>query len=282
MNVKIKTLIFYIVPHHFISWISYFLAHITWPPIKNRFIDLYSYLHPVSLDDALIKERYEFESLNAFFTRALEPSARPQARGKNTLVCPVDGRVSQTQAIENGRIFQAKGQDYSLLELVGGIKELAEPFENGMFSTIYLSPTDYHRIHMPLAGQLTDTVYVPGRLFSVAPWTVENVPRLFARNERVVCKFDTAAGPIIMILVGAINVSAIDTVWGGCETPPSGRKVKYRSYDDVQIKLKKGAEMGRFNLGSTIILLTQDNVTFDDSITPGEATLMGQALGQFE
>jgi len=282
MNVKTKTLLFYLIPHHFISWLSYYLAHITWAPVKNRFIDLYRYLHPVDLDLAVIKDPYEYTSLNDFFTRALEPSARPHARGKNTLLCPVDGKVSQAQAIESGRLFQAKGQDYSLLELVGGIKELAEPFENGMFSTIYLSPTDYHRIHMPLAGELTDTVYVPGRLFSVAPWTVENVPRLFARNERVVCKFNTAAGPMIMILVGAINVSAIDTVWGGCETPPSGWSVKHRRYQDVKISLKKGAEMGRFNLGSTVILLMGDNVSFDDSIKPGEVTQMGQALATFE
>lgn len=282
MNVKTKTIIFYLIPHHFISWVSYFLAHITWPPIKNRFIDLYRHLHPVNLDEAVIEDPYAYESLNDFFTRALKSSARPFARGKNTLLCPVDGCVSQAQSIENGRIFQAKGQDYSLMELVGGIKELAEPFENGMFSTIYLSPTDYHRIHMPLAGQLTDTVYVPGRLFSVAPWTVANVPRLFARNERVVCKFDTAAGPIIMILVGAINVSAIDTVWGGCETPPSGWKVKHRKYDDVKISLKKGAEMGRFNLGSTVIVLTGSNVSFDEKIISGEKTRLGQALGVFE
>jgi len=282
MNVKTKTILFYLLPHHFISWVSYFLAHITWPPIKNRFIDLYRHLHPVDLEQAIIKDPYEYKSLNDFFTRALEPSARPHARGKNTLLCPVDGTVSQAQPIENGRIFQAKGQDYSLLELVGGIKELAEPFENGMFSTIYLSPTDYHRIHMPLAGELTDTVYVPGRLFSVAPWTVENVPRLFARNERVVCKFNTTAGPMIMILVGAINVSAIDTVWAGCETPPSGWSVKHRSYENIKISLKKGAEMGRFNLGSTVILLMGDNVKFDESIKPGEATLLGQALATFE
>ncbi len=282
MNVKTKTILFYLLPHHFISWVSYFLAHITWPPIKNRFIDLYRHLHPIDINEALIKEPYAYNSLNEFFTRELDPSARPLARGKNTLLCPVDGRVSQAQAIENGRIFQAKGQDYSLLELVGGIKELAEPFENGKFSTIYLSPTDYHRIHMPLAGELTDTVYVPGRLFSVAPWTVENVPRLFARNERVVCKFKTPAGPMIMILVGAINVSAIDTVWGGTETPPSGWKIKHRKYDTVKVSLKKGAEMGRFNLGSTVIVLTGENVEFDDAIVPGEQTKLGQALGVFE
>jgi len=282
MNVKTKTILFYLLPHHFISWVSYFLAHITWPPIKNRFIDLYRHLHPIDINEALIKDPYAYNSLNEFFTRELDPSARPLARGKNTLLCPVDGRVSQAQAIDNGSIFQAKGQDYSLLELVGGIKELAEPFENGKFSTIYLSPTDYHRIHMPLAGELTDTVYVPGRLFSVAPWTVENVPRLFARNERVVCKFNTPAGPMIMILVGAINVSAIDTVWGGTETPPSGWKVKHRKYDTVKINLKKGAEMGRFNLGSTVILLTGDNIEFDDAIVPGEKTKLGQALGVFE
>ena len=282
MNDRYKAILFYLIPHHLISWISYHLARISWPPIKNRFIDLYRYLHPISLDHAVIKNAHDYPSLNAFFTRALEPSARPLARGKNTLLCPVDGKVSQAMSIENGRIFQAKGRDYSLLELVGGVKGIAEPFQNGKFATIYLSPQDYHRIHMPLAGELTDTVYVPGRLFSVAPWTVNNVPRLFARNERLVCRFNTTAGPMVMILVGAINVSAIDTVWGGCETPPSGWHTVHRQYDNVKISLKKGAEMGRFNLGSTVILLMGDNVTLDDAMTPGNATLMGQALGSFE
>ena len=193
----------------------------------------------------------------------------------------MDGAVSQAQAIENGRIFQAKGRDYSLLELVGGMEQLAEPFENGRFATLYLSPRDYHRIHMPLAGKLTDMVYVPGRLFSVAPHTVNTIPRLFARNERLVCKFETAAGPMIMVLVGAVNVSAIDTVWAGSVTPPSKRSIIHTRYETVDIQLDRGAEMGRFNLGSTVVLLMGENVELDELMVAGNSVRLGQALGRF-
>ena len=277
----LKSFPFYFIPHHFISWLVFHLARIEWQPIKKLSLDIYLSLHEVNMNEASESNPYAYKNLNAFFTRALKQDARPLAPGDNTLLCPVDGTVSQAQAIEDGRVFQAKKHNYSLLELVGGLEHLAKPFENGKFATLYLSPRDYHRIHMPLAGKLTDTVYVPGRLFSVAPHTVNTVPRLFARNERLVCKFDTDSGPMIMILVGAINVSAIDTVWSGPVTPPSKNKIIHTAYESVDIQLAKGAEMGRFNLGSTVIMLMGENVELDTSIVAGNTTRMGQALASF-
>ena len=273
----LKAMPFYVLPHHFISGLIFFLARIKWAPVKNISLKVYLSLHQVNMKEAVEEDPYAYETLNAFFTRVLKADARP-IDNTATMVCPVDGRVSQAQAIENGRVFQAKGHDYSLLELVGGINELAESFLDGSFATLYLSPRDYHRIHMPMDGKLTDMVYVPGRLFSVAPHTVNTVPRLFARNERLVCKFDTANGPMIMILVGAVNVSAIDTVWAGSVTPPSKRKVIHTTYPDVDISLKKGAEMGRFNLGSTVIMLTNNQFNLADKIKHNEAVILGQAL----
>lgn len=277
----LKALPFYILPHHALSWIIFHLARIEWPPVKTRLLKIYLGLHDVNMHEAEEPDPYAYKNLNAFFTRALRSNARPLARGTTTMLSPVDGTVSQAQAIKQGRIFQAKKRDYSLLELVGGIEALAKPFENGNFATLYLSPRDYHRIHMPIAGKLTDMVYVPGRLFSVAPHTVNSIPRLFARNERLVCAFDTEAGPMIMVLVGAVNVSAIDTVWAGPVTPPSKNKVIHTRYESVDIKLEKGAEMGRFNLGSTVIMLMGDNVTLDELIKHDNSVQMGQAMANF-
>jgi len=277
----LKSLPFYILPHHLLSWLIFHLARIEWGPIKNLSLDLYLYLHAVNMLEAVEENPYAYKNLNAFFTRALKPEARPQASGDNTLLCPVDGAVSQAQAIEDGRVFQAKGRDYSLLELLGGDEQLAELFRNGKFATLYLSPRDYHRIHMPIAGKLTRMVYVPGRLFSVAPHTVNCIPRLFARNERLVCAFETACGPMIMVLVGAVNVSAIDTVWAGSVTPPSKRRVIHTRYDSVDIRLEKGAEMGRFNLGSTVIMLMGENVELDELMVAGNTVRLGQALASY-
>ena len=273
----LKAMPFYILPHHALSGLIFFLARIKWAPVKNLSLKIYLSLHEVNMQEAVEENPYAYETLNAFFTRALKKDARP-VDPSATMICPVDGRVSQAQPIKEGRIFQAKGRDYSLLELVGGAKELAEPFEDGSFATLYLSPRDYHRIHMPMDGKLTDMVYVPGRLFSVAPHTVNTVPRLFARNERLVCKFETANGPMIMVLVGAVNVSAIDTVWAGTVTPPSKHKIIQTSYPDVDISLKKGAEMGRFNLGSTVIMLTNSKIKLDDAIKHDAPVKLGQPL----
>lgn len=277
----LKSSPFYVLPHHAISGLIFFLARIEWTPLKNLLLKIYLSLHEVNMSEAVEENPYAYRHLNAFFTRALKADARPLDQTNNSLCCPVDGCVSQAMEIKNGRVFQAKNHDFSLLELVGGINELAQPFHNGRFATIYLSPRDYHRIHMPMDGRLTDMVYVPGRLFSVAPHTVNTVPRLFARNERLVCRFETEFGPVIMILVGAVNVSAIDTVWAGSVTPPSKRKVIHTRYDNVDITLKKGAEMGRFNLGSTVVLLLPENCTLDTSITHDAAVKLGQLLAQY-
>ncbi|MCW8909374.1 MAG: archaetidylserine decarboxylase [Gammaproteobacteria bacterium] len=277
----LKSSPFYFLPHHLISWLVFHIARIEWTPIKKLSLNVYLSLHEVNMGEAEESNPYAYKNLNAFFTRALKKDARPFASGNTTLLCPVDGTVSQAQPIKNGRVFQAKKRDYSLLELVGGNETLAKPFVNGKFATLYLSPRDYHRIHMPIAGKLTDMVYVPGRLFSVAPHTVNTVPRLFARNERLVCAFETEAGPMIMILVGAINVSAIDTVWAGSITPPSKNKIVHTKYENVDIRLDKGAEMGRFNLGSTVVMLMGENINLDDLISPDNTVRMGQALATY-
>jgi phosphatidylserine decarboxylase len=278
----LKSSIFYLLPHHFLSWLVFVLARVRLTLVKNLLLFIYMSLHKVNMEEAVQTNPYAFDTLNAFFTRALKKSARPLAPGERVLLCPVDGAVSQAQPIKAGRIFQAKGRDYSLLELVGGFAHLAQPFKNGKFATLYLSPRDYHRIHMPIAAKVHEMVYVPGRLFSVAPHTVNTVPRVFARNERLVCVFETDAGPMIMVLVGAMNVSAIDTVWSGTVTPPSRIRTVHTEYhNDLHIALDRGAEMGRFNLGSTVILLLPENVELDAAITAGAAVKMGQALGSY-
>ena len=279
LNERLRSLPFYILPHHAISWCIFKLARIRFKPFKNFAILIYTQLHTVNLEEAEITDKYRYESLNAFFTRALKPESRPLDSDNSNWVCPVDGTVSQAGAIDNGRIFQAKGRDYTLLELLGGDEALAEPFSNGKFATLYLSPRDYHRIHMPLDAELKQMTYIPGRLFSVAAYTVKAIPRLFARNERVVCQFETRHGPMVMVLVGAINVSATETVWHGLVTA-IGNRIKRFDYAAGEITLKRGDEMGRFNLGSTVILITTENFDLDESIKAGSAVCVGLKIGR--
>lgn len=210
--------------------------------------------YQVDMSEALNPDPAAYPSFNAFFTRALKPDARRLAQAE--WICPVDGAVSQIGAIEGDQIFQAKGHHYSTQALVGGDAKLAQQFENGHFATVYLSPRDYHRIHMPCAGKLLRMVHVPGDLFSVNPTTARGVPGLFARNERVVCVFEGAAGPFAMVLVGATVVGSMATTWHGIVNPPRPGKVREWNYADQDIHLAQGAEMGRFLLGSTIVLLT--------------------------
>jgi phosphatidylserine decarboxylase len=276
MKQKLLASIFYILPHHAISWLMFKLARIRWSPLKNLIIRIYTALNPVKMHEAVEQDMYAYESLNAFFTRALKAECRPFDNNEASWLCPVDGAVSQAQVIKDGRVFQAKGHDYSLLELVGGDKELESMFKNGLFATLYLSPRDYHRIHMPVSGTLKSMIYIPGRLFSVAPFTVNNIPRLFARNERCVCYFETEQGPMAMILVGAINVSAIETVWHGLVTGEG--KLRKFSYSEKNIVLKRGEEMGRFNLGSTVIVLATDRMKLDQSIVADAEIKLGQRL----
>lgn len=249
----------YLVPQHLLSRIVGKIAasEIYW--IKNKFITFFIKKFDINMQEAKLKNADDFSCFNDFFTRELEDGARPINTEANSIVSPADGAVSQLGGIKNGRVFQAKGQDYSLHELLGGDAPLTEEFADGVFSTIYLSPKDYHRVHMPVTGKLRKMLYVPGDLFSVNQTTAENVPRLFARNERLVAIFDTEHGPMAMVLVGAMIVAAIETVWAGRISPPE-RKLKVTEFTDIQpIELLKGEEMGRFLLGSTVVLCFAKN-----------------------
>lgn len=277
MKQKLLASLFYVLPHHAITKLMFVGARIRWTPAKNLIIKVYTHLNPVKMHEAVEENRFAYVSLNAFFTRALKPESRPFDNNENNWLCPVDGSVSQAQAIKQGRIFQAKGQDYSLLELLGGDTELEKLFNNGQFATLYLSPRDYHRIHMPTTGTLKRMSYIPGRLFSVATFVVNHIPRLFARNERCVCVFETDQGPMVMILVGAINVSAMETVWHGLITSEA-KKIKHFDYSDKNIILQRGEEMGRFNLGSTVIVLSTSQMQIDSSMLAEAEIKLGQCL----
>jgi phosphatidylserine decarboxylase len=242
--------------------------------IIRRFVRKYR----VDMQEAANPDIASYASFNAFFTRALRDGARPLADAD--YVCPVDGALSQFGAIEQDQIFQAKGHYYSTTALVGGDAALAAQFFNGSFATIYLSPRDYHRIHMPCDGRLTRMIYVPGTLFSVNPTTARGVPGLFARNERVVCVFESDHGPFVLTLVGATIVGSMATVWHGVVNPPRTREIREWTYAPGQVSLKKGEEMGRFLLGSTVVLLFPENTLgFHDEWEASRAVRLGEPLG---
>jgi len=270
----------HIVPQHCLSRLTGWLAQVRHPLwLKNFVIQQFVRHFEVNMAEAQQPDPTAFASFNDFFTRELQIGARPIADAD--LVCPADGAISQLGAIEEGRIFQAKGQSFSTRELLGGDEERAAQFSGGQFATIYLSPRDYHRVHMPLAGQLSASSYIPGDLFSVNAVTAENVERLFARNERLVCYFDTDVGPMAMILVGAMVVAGIETVWSGQVAPATNAPtvVDYQHLPQP-ISLAKGDEMGRFKLGSTVILLfPKDSMSWDERYVAGAATRLGEALG---
>lgn len=276
----IKALPQLLMPGHLISRATHAFTRCRCSGIKNRFTDWFVGHFDVNMEEALQSDPRVYETFNDFFTRALKPDVRPIVAGEHELACPVDGTVSQARPVEDGRLFQAKGHDYSLEQLLGGSNERAAPFQGGNFATIYLSPRDYHRIHMPIRGTLREMVHVPGRLFSVNPATTRVIPGLFARNERVVSIFDTAVGPMAMVKVGAVNVGSIETVWAGEVTPPAGRVVRHWRYsDDEALTLDKGEEMGRFNMGSTVIVVFgPEAVEWSDAIQPGAPTRLGQLL----
>lgn len=233
----------------------------------------------VNMAEAANPDIASYQSFNDFFTRPLKIDARPLAEA--AFLCPVDGAISQFGPIERDQIFQAKGHSYSTTALVGGDRELAAKFENGSFATLYLSPRDYHRIHMPCDGKLTRMIYVPGELFSVNPTTARGVPGLFARNERVVCVFESAFGPFVLTLVGATIVGSMATVWHGMINQPRPGVIREWRYDDnVAVNLKKGEEMGRFLLGSTVVMLfPEKTLSFNHDWTPTRAIRMGEMMG---
>ena len=244
----------YVLPHRALSLLARRLAYSTSPSIKQWLIDTVTRKFGVDLSEAAQPDPRAYPSFNAFFTRALKAGARVADPDPEALLMPADGHISQCGDIVDGRIFQAKGQSYTAAELLGD-EAAAAPFRDGVFATVYLSPRDYHRVHMPWTGALRETVHVPGRLFSVGTAAVASVPRLFARNERLVCHFDTDFGPMASVMVGALLVSGVETVWSGVEIPAYAGAIAKKDYRGKGIVLERFAEMARFNYGSTVIVL---------------------------
>ena len=268
----------YAMPKQAMTWLAGKIANAEAGAITTGIIRRFVAHYGVNMAEAAEPAITAYPSFNAFFTRALHADARPLA--STNFICPVDGAISQFGAIEGEQIFQAKGHAYSTTALVGGDAALAAKFQHGSFATIYLSPKDYHRIHMPCDGRLLRMIHVPGALFSVNPATARGVPGLFARNERVVCVFENADGPFVLTLVGATIVGSMATVWHGVVNPPRSGVLREWRYDDQQIELKRGAEMGRFLLGSTVVMLfPPKRIAFAGDWAPFGAVQMGQAMG---
>jgi phosphatidylserine decarboxylase len=274
---RLFALIQYPLPHHLLSRLVGRLADCRTPWLKNALVRRFIRQFKVDMSEAANPDPTAYATFNDFFTRELKADARPLGEG---VLSPADGRLSQFGPLTAGQLLQAKGHRFSAMDLLGGDGEAARRYLGGSFATVYLSPSDYHRVHMPVAGTLTEMVYVPGRLFSVNAATTEHVPNLFARNERLVCHFDTEHGPMALVLVGAMIVAAIETVWAGQITPlPRGGVQRIRF--DTPVHLERGAEMGRFKLGSTVVMALSEPVAFADGLEPGAKVQMGQSLGAF-
>ena len=271
----------YILPQHALSRFAGSVASSERPWLRDRLIRRFAKSYGVNMSESE-RSLDQFRSFNDFFTRSLKSGARPMANSATDVLCPADGAVSQLGAIEHGRIFQAKGQSYTAAELLGGDEALAAKFDGGQFITIYLSPSDYHRVHMPVGGTLSSTAYIPGDLFSVNTVTAENVPRLFSRNERLSCVFDTDHGAVASVMVGAMIVASIETVWGGL-VEPHRKKIDVQTFDgaaETAPSLAAGAEMGRFLLGSTVVLLFEPGkVEWTPDLKAGDTLRMGQSIG---
>ena len=274
------TALTWVLPHRLLSSLARRLAYSRNPRTSRWLIDTVVRRFDVNLAEAAEPDPRAYESFNAFFTRALRPGARVADPDPDALLMPADGRISQCGTIESGRIFQAKGRSFTAAELLGD-ETAAEAFEGGVFATVYLSPRDYHRVHMPWSGTLRETVHVPGRLFSVGPAAVRHVPRLFARNERLVCHFDTDFGPMAVVMVGALLVSGVETVWSGEEIPAYGKRITRKDYHGRGIVLERFAEMARFNYGSTVIVLLPPGVArLSPELAPEAPVRLGQRLAE--
>jgi phosphatidylserine decarboxylase len=275
---RLAVLFQYLLPKQALTIFAGKVASAKGGTVTARLIRWFVGRYKVNMAEAANPDIRSYTTFNDFFTRALRGDARPLAQAD--FICPVDGAISQFGAIEKGQLFQAKGHTYSTTALVGGDRELAAQFQDGSFATLYLSPRDYHRIHMPCDGRLTRMIYVPGDLFSVNPATARGVPGLFARNERVVCVFDSVHGPFVLVLVGATIVGSMATVWHGVVNPPRGRNVRVWEYDKQNVALKKGDEMGRFLLGSTVVMLfPKKTLQFNPHWAPAQGVSMGEMMG---
>ena len=284
MHPRLAVLPQYLTPNHAINVFAGWVAGHERGWVTTKIIRWFVRKYGVNMDEALNSDIASYASFNDFFTRALAPGARPLASAD--LICPVDGAISQFGPISGDQIFQAKGHRYSTTALVGGDAALAAPFKDGSFATLYLSPRDYHRIHMPCDGRLKQMIYVPGDLFSVNPTTARGVPGLFARNERVVCVFESPRGPFVLVLVGATIVGSMATVWHGVVNPPRLPEVKTWNYTDQMVELKQGDEMGRFLLGSTVVVLvpnaTKPSLQFNPAWQPTKAIRLGESMANYQ
>jgi len=281
MKQKLSVLWQYLLPHHALSRLTGWLANCETTWFKNWAIKCFIKRYGVDMSLALEPDFTAYPTFNAFFTRALKPGVRPIVNMANAIACPADGGISQLGIIENGRIFQAKGHYFNLAELLGGSVERAKPFLNGKFATIYLAPKDYHRVHMPMAGKLEEMVYIPGRLFSVNKQSAAYIPQLFARNERVVATFRVESGYMSLVLVGAMIVAGIETVWAGLVAPSRKNEIYSVNYSDGNIYLHKGDEMGRFQLGSTVIaLFSSEKVQWDSEMIADRTVILGEKMGE--
>ena len=273
----------HMIPQHLLSKMMWKLTRCEYKWLLKLILPFFIRQFKVNMEEAKNSDWKSYSSFNTFFTRELKEEAREICSDKKSIASPVDGAVSQLGEINDDLIFQAKGHAYSLTQLLGDREDLGKKFKNGEFNTIYLSPKDYHRIHMPIDGTLKEMIHVPGELFSVNPTTVENVPALFARNERVICLFDTDAGPMAMILVGAIFVGSIETVWHGEVTPPTAKEIRNWLYEDEEKSFIKGEEMGRFNMGSTVILLHAKNkMKWTNELKAEDAVRLGEVIGMIK
>ena len=270
------TALTHVLPHRVLSALARQLAYSRHPRVRHWLIDNVVRRFGVDLGEAAQSDPAAYDSFNSFFTRALREGARVADTAPDAVLMPADGTISQCGPIEGGRIFQAKGRWFTAAELLGDA-EAAKAFDGGAFATVYLSPKDYHRVHMPWDGTLLETVHIPGRLFSVGPAAVRAVPRLFARNERLVCHFDTSFGPMAVVMVGALLVSGVETVWSGVEIPRYGQAVVVKDYRGAGIALARFEEMARFNYGSTVIVLLPPGVA---ALTPGLGAETPVRLGQ--
>ncbi|MDO9002900.1 MAG: archaetidylserine decarboxylase [Aquabacterium sp.] len=277
MSDRLFVMLQYVLPKQALTAFAGRMAWVKGGALTTRFIRWFVGRYGVNMAEAANPDLASYPTFNEFFTRPLKPGARPLADAD--LICPVDGAISQIGPIQRDQIFQAKGHHYSTQALVGGDALLAAQFQDGHFATIYLSPKDYHRIHMPCDGRLTRMIYVPGELFSVNPATARGVPGLFARNERVVCVFETEHGPFVLTLVGATIVGSMATVWHGVVNPPRSKDVREWRYTDQSIVLKKGDEMGRFLLGSTVVMLfPKGPLQFNPAWVPSGSVRLGDAM----
>lgn len=270
-----------LLPQHALSRLIARAAESKMPWLKNRLIERAIAAFDINIDEAASSDLDDYENFNSFFTRALKEGARPIDQDSDALISPADGAVSQAGPITQQRIIQAKGSDYSASRLLGDSEE-AKRYTDDAFTTIYLSPKDYHRVHMPIAGTLMSTRYIPGDLFSVNDKTAQALPGLFARNERLVCQFDSELGQFALVFVGAMLVAGIETVWGGFETPGRGA-VRNADFSGRGLRFDKGEEIGRFKFGSTVILMFQkDKIDWQDSFIPQAAVQMGEKIAKYK